>query len=120
MASAHHNTVQHHTDQLVIANGPIKSAHRDPLLNKETFEKSYPSRTRTKSDEDDPLPSDAAKGLFSPRAFFYVILWYIFSAFTLFLNKYILTSTLKGDPTMLSKSLFLFLKGTYSKYFHVI
>ncbi|CAC5423612.1 SLC35E2 [Mytilus coruscus] len=38
--------------------------------------------------------------LFNVRAFLFLILWYIFSAFTLFLNKYILTS-LKGDPAVL-------------------
>ena len=36
------------------------------------------------------------------RAFTFLVLWYIFSAFTLFLNKYIL-STMKGDPMLLGK-----------------
>ncbi len=61
-----------------------------------------PQRVRTKSENDDPVFPDAALGLYSVRAFMFLILWYIFSAFTLFLNKYILT-TLPGDPTMLSK-----------------
>ncbi|CAG2214156.1 SLC35E2 [Mytilus edulis] len=47
-----------------------------------------------KQDDDEKL------GLLNVRAFFFLILWYIFSAFTLFLNKYILTS-LKGDPAVL-------------------
>ncbi|KAL8620307.1 hypothetical protein ACOMHN_059907 [Nucella lapillus] len=39
-------------------------------------------------------------GLRDPRAFTFLVLWYIFSAFTLFLNKYILT-TLMGDAMLL-------------------
>ncbi|XP_076451424.1 solute carrier family 35 member E2A-like [Babylonia areolata] len=39
-------------------------------------------------------------GLRDIRAFSFLVLWYIFSAFTLFLNKYIL-STLRGDPMLL-------------------
>ena len=41
-------------------------------------------------------------GLMNVRAFSFLVLWYIFSAFTLFLNKYIL-STLRGDPMLLGK-----------------
>ena len=40
------------------------------------------------------------KGLWNVRAAVFLILWYIFSGCTLFLNKYILTS-LRGDPTLL-------------------
>ncbi|XP_005099271.1 solute carrier family 35 member E2A [Aplysia californica] len=39
-------------------------------------------------------------GLLNVRAFTFLILWYFFSACTLFLNKYIL-ATLKSDPTLL-------------------
>ncbi|KAK7497940.1 hypothetical protein BaRGS_00010811 [Batillaria attramentaria] len=39
-------------------------------------------------------------GLRDVRAFTFLVLWYIFSAFTLFLNKYIL-ATLKGEPMLL-------------------
>ncbi|CAL8090510.1 unnamed protein product [Orchesella dallaii] len=39
-------------------------------------------------------------GLWNVRAFTFLILWYLFSGCTLFLNKYILT-TLHGDPTFL-------------------
>jgi len=42
------------------------------------------------------------EGLKNPRALTFLILWYIFSGCTLFLNKYILT-TLNGDPTFLGK-----------------
>ncbi|CAL1532899.1 unnamed protein product [Lymnaea stagnalis] len=41
-----------------------------------------------------------SQGLFNTRAFTFLILWYFFSACTLFLNKYIL-ATLKSDPTLL-------------------
>ena len=41
-------------------------------------------------------------GLFNVRAFTFLLLWYFFSACTLFLNKYIL-ATLKSDPTLLGK-----------------
>lgn len=46
------------------------------------------------------VDDDEKLGLCNIRAFFFLILWYIFSAFTLFLNKYIL-ATLKGDPAVL-------------------
>lgn len=42
------------------------------------------------------------KGLCNFRAFLFLILWYIFSGCTLFLNKYIL-SYMNGDPTILGK-----------------
>jgi solute carrier family 35 protein E2 len=48
-------------------------------------------------------PSTANKeklGLFNAHAFTFLILWYFFSACTLFLNKYILTN-LRSDPTLL-------------------
>ena len=41
-------------------------------------------------------------GLWSARAMLFIFLWYFFSALTLFLNKYIL-STMHGDPVLLSK-----------------
>ncbi|XP_076085964.1 solute carrier family 35 member E2A-like [Mytilus galloprovincialis] len=44
--------------------------------------------------------ADDKFGLYNVRAFLFLIIWYIFSAFTLFLNKYILSS-LKGDPAVL-------------------
>lgn len=42
------------------------------------------------------------KGLLNIRAFLFLVLWYIFSGCTLFLNKYIL-SYMHGDPTVLGK-----------------
>jgi hypothetical protein len=44
--------------------------------------------------------SGSGKGLWNLRAGLFLLLWYLFSACTLFLNKYILT-TLRGDPTLL-------------------
>ena len=116
MSSPHH-TNNHVAQPLVIANGPsslteassVHRYHHHDHHEEEKFdlEKTYPSRPRTKSENnDDPTPADAAKGLLSCRAFTFLILWYIFSALTLFLNKYIL-DTLKGDPTMLSKYFFM-------------
>ncbi|KAH9514140.1 hypothetical protein Btru_030386 [Bulinus truncatus] len=54
-----------------------------------------PVRVRKSSVKD-----KEALGLFNPRAFTFLMLWYFFSACTLFLNKYIL-ATLKSDPTLL-------------------
>jgi solute carrier family 35 protein E2 len=42
----------------------------------------------------------SGSGLCNTRALFFLILWYLFSGFTLFLNKYILQN-LNGDPTLL-------------------
>ncbi|GFO26249.1 solute carrier family 35 member e2-like [Plakobranchus ocellatus] len=53
------------------------------------------SRARRASSQD-----KEKLGLFNVRAFTFLILWYFFSACTLFLNKYIL-ATLKSDPTLL-------------------
>ena len=39
-------------------------------------------------------------GLQHPAAIILMVLWYIFSAFNLFVNKYII-SYLKGDPALL-------------------
>lgn len=44
-------------------------------------------------------------GLYSCRAIVFLVLWYLFSGCTLFLNKYIL-SYLNGDPTVLGKLIF--------------
>lgn len=49
---------------------------------------------------------DHKQGLCNIRAIFFLVLWYLFSACTLFLNKYIL-STLKGEPTLLGTPLLI-------------
>ncbi|XP_050411738.1 solute carrier family 35 member E2A [Patella vulgata] len=57
---------------------------------------SQPRLRRTSYNADDP----EKMGLLNVRAMSFLLMWYLFSAFTLFLNKYIL-STLKGDPSFL-------------------
>lgn len=58
--------------------------------------KNYSTKnTRSKSNE-------TTKGLFNVRASFFLVLWYLFSGCTLFLNKYIL-SYMNGDPTVLGE-----------------
>lgn len=53
--------------------------------------------------EIDPLTLHQKKGLLNVRAIVFLLLWYIFSGCTLFLNKYILTY-LNGNPTVLGTS----------------
>lgn len=50
------------------------------------------------------LTGDTKGGLCNPRALLFLILWYVFSGCTLFLNKYIL-SYMEGDPTILGKQM---------------
>ena len=47
-------------------------------------------------------------GMYNLMAIWWLLLWYFFSALTLFLNKYII-STLQGDPVLLGEIRFLFL-----------
>lgn len=74
---------------------PRSPVERDIIeMSLESVKKGGNQHIVRKDDDDEKL------GLLNIRAFFFLILWYIFSAFTLFLNKYILT-TLKGDPAVL-------------------
>nr|CAD7432641.1 unnamed protein product [Timema monikensis] len=57
----------------------------------------FDDRPRIMDNGDIPYVKE---GLFNARAMFFLILWYLFSGCTLFLNKYIL-SYMKGDPTIL-------------------
>ena len=57
-----------------------------------------------KREEQLILTADKKGGLSNPRALLFLILWYVFSGCTLFLNKYIL-SYMEGDPTILGKKL---------------
>lgn len=50
----------------------------------------------------EPEPVDSKNGLLNVRAIVFLLLWYIFSGCTLFLNKYILTY-LNGNPTVLGE-----------------
>lgn len=52
--------------------------------------------------KDDLSSVDSKSGLLSIRAIIFLLLWYLFSGCTLFLNKYILTY-LNGNPTVLGK-----------------
>lgn len=54
----------------------------------------------SKKREEVILIKDKRGGLANTRALLFLILWYIFSGCTLFLNKYIL-SYMNGDPTIL-------------------
>lgn len=72
-------------------------------------EASTTARERRDSDRENTNPSGTEAhdiqrkgGLFNVAAFTALIVWYIFSAGTLFLNKYIL-SFLGGDPTLLGE-----------------
>ncbi|CAD5112684.1 DgyrCDS1904 [Dimorphilus gyrociliatus] len=60
------------------------------------------SERHKKDDEnvDESPIEEIREGLCHPRPMLFLILWYFFSACTLFLNKYILT-TLKGEPYLL-------------------
>jgi len=81
----------------------LSNGHIDESMNMSDVQLVPTSDTRVRSKSEcneDPLPADASKGLFSARAFLFLVMWYIFSAFTLFLNKYILT-IVHGDATML-------------------
>ncbi|XP_014209480.1 solute carrier family 35 member E2-like [Copidosoma floridanum] len=62
--------------------------------------------------------SDSKSGLASSRAILFLILWYIFSGCTLFLNKYIL-SYMEGNPTILGASQMLMTTvcGLFQMYF---
>ena len=89
--------------QAMSQNGSIAMHAEYPAPTEADVDMLYPEPPeKSKKSSEDPLPSDISRGLYSPRAFLFLMLWYLFSAFTLFQNKYILT-TLPGDPTMLSE-----------------
>lgn len=68
----------------------------ETLLNHNVFKEGNSSTKNIRLKTSDP------KGLCNFRAFLFLVLWYIFSGCTLFLNKYIL-SYMNGDPTILGK-----------------
>lgn len=91
---------------------PRSPVERDIIvMSLESVKKGGNQHIVRKDDDDEKL------GLLNIRAFFFLILWYIFSAFTLFLNKYILT-TLKGDPAVLG-TFFSPLSHTFHVLIHV-
>ena len=72
------------------------------ITNSQT--KFYLENSEKKHTDELVLSNNSKGGLSNPRAILFLILWYIFSGFTLFLNKYILTY-MEGDPTMLGKNI---------------
>ena len=108
----------HQQDAMTAQNGSVTNSTGYPASQEATHSKVdelYPEPEEKVHKMEDSLPSDVSRGLYSPRAFLFLMLWYLFSAFTLFQNKYILTR-LPGDPTMLSEFIFfltLFISGTF-------
>lgn len=51
-----------------------------------------------------PAPEEAREGLLNSKALLILVLWYLFSISTLFLNKYILT-TLKAEAVFFGEYL---------------
>ncbi|XP_033223534.1 solute carrier family 35 member E2A-like [Belonocnema kinseyi] len=72
--------------------------NEDLLVVSENHSKHY--MEHKKREEELVLTADNKGGLSNPRALLFLILWYVFSGCTLFLNKYIL-SYMEGDPTIL-------------------
>lgn len=87
------------------------------LLNNKTYKENNIPPKHIRLKHSDP------KGLCNFRAFFFLVLWYIFSGCTLFLNKYIL-SYMHGDPTALGKILNVYVHArdkrsvNYMKHFY--
>ena len=82
--------------------GPEINADSDNMF---TLKKQSVLDTIKKNDGKLPVQKkidEQKEGLFNMNAIFFLVLWYIFSFCTLFLNKYILT-TLKGEPTELGE-----------------
>ncbi|PVD36628.1 hypothetical protein C0Q70_03614 [Pomacea canaliculata] len=79
----------------------ILSSYKEVSVHLNNIEDTMTSDAQVKPSHRPASQNNKEKvGLKSTRAFFFLVLWYIFSAFTLFLNKYIL-ATLKGDPMLL-------------------
>lgn len=74
------------------------------LISGNSF-KEHEFHSSKKDTEPSVSISDNKSGLLNARALVFLLLWYIFSGCTLFLNKYILTY-LNGNPTVLGKSKF--------------
>lgn len=55
-----------------------------------------------RKDSENLIVDAKTHGLFNVRALIFLLLWYIFSGCTLFLNKYILTF-MNGNPTVLGE-----------------
>lgn len=68
--------------------------------------------SQTKDGQGHTVVRESKDGLLNVRALFYLCLWYIFSAGTLFSNKYILAN-LHSNPSLLGKLSFLLPHGRY-------
>lgn len=55
-----------------------------------------------KKHEETAVTNEAMGSSFYPKAMLFLVLWYLISGCTLFLNKYIL-SYMEGNPTILGK-----------------
>ena len=83
----------------------VASLHLSPsrfVNNINTSKNHMSSNTKLSQQSGGHVMSIAREGLQHPRAVFFMVLWYIFSAGTLFLNKYIL-SYQKFNPYLLCK-----------------
>lgn len=81
------------------SNMPAGDSQEKSLLSQSSHSDSMAIQHRTRK----ASTVDKEKlGLFNAHAFTFLILWYFFSACTLFLNKYIL-ATLRSDPTLLGE-----------------
>nr|CAD7256039.1 unnamed protein product [Timema shepardi] len=90
--------VAHNIIDSVSKTSIIPKRHSVSDLGDDEVEQLYfDDRPRIMDNGDIPYVKE---GLFNARAMFFLILWYLFSGCTLFLNKYIL-SYMKGDPTIL-------------------
>lgn len=78
------------------------------MENVDTSLKKLENNHLMRKDSETPLIDSKSHGLFNVRALIFLLLWYIFSGCTLFLNKYILTY-MNGNPTVLGKDFFVFI-----------
>lgn len=66
------------------------------------------SVTASPAKQGHTLVRESKHGLMNIKAMMFLCLWYLFSAGTLFSNKYILSS-LHSNPTMLGKFILIFM-----------
>lgn len=69
---------------------------------KVALDREEPSLVQHKKRGEILMTTEKKGGLGNPRALLFLVLWYVFSGCTLFLNKYIL-SYMGGDPTILGE-----------------
>ncbi|XP_064642092.1 solute carrier family 35 member E2A-like [Lineus longissimus] len=79
---------------------PFELTDKDNKERMYALQKLNPHPPVTMAKKTDVAEQPEKEGLLNYRAILFLVLWYIFSFCTLFLNKYIL-ATLKGDPMLL-------------------